>query len=83
MARAFFGAYVVPPNASHIVVLDIDETALSNEMPRIGQAWDDWDWGLRPGQQVNVNPKPCNSGPLRQQQSLELDSADHGLLTGS
>ena len=51
-ARSFFDAYVVPPNASHVVVLDIDETALSNERPRIGEAWDDWSWGLRPGQQA-------------------------------
>ena len=53
-ARSFFDAYVVPPAASHVIVLDIDETALSNQRPRMGQAWGDWDWGLRPGQQAGT-----------------------------
>ena len=48
-----FDSYPLDENATQIIVFDIDETSLSNEKPRIGEAPERSMSLLRPGQQLS------------------------------
>ena len=49
----YFDSYPLDENATQIVIFDIDETSLSNEKPRMGEAPHRSMALLRPGQQLS------------------------------